>query len=361
MYNQIQIHMRKDYKIVVVTAAGRRRYMQYLVPFVIASDVVDRYDIWVNTHNGADIEFFKQLADKYPKINLVWQPDGIVDGIKSINAFYKGCIDEKSIYFKLDDDIPWMEPNAIEKMVDFRIDNPDYFLVSPIVINNALSTYLLQLHNKIKLNTYYNSNASHRVLWESGDFASQLHQWFINNYLVTQKWDKLHIPPTPVAMTRFSINAILWFGKDMKAIDGIIPGDDEEFLSAIYPSKISKPNCWNGDVIMAHFAFFTQREQLDKDTILEKYGDYLGDIWTKDPKMNSIHSYVQEIMFNIKENESILMSHPSPYKRPDIAKSPKSNWVHRIPIALSKHTPILYRHMLKLVKGKPQPTKYIIE
>lgn len=51
--------MYNNYRIVVNTAAGRRRYMQYLIPFVISSEIVDRYDIWVNTHNGADIEFFK--------------------------------------------------------------------------------------------------------------------------------------------------------------------------------------------------------------------------------------------------------------------------------------------------------------
>ena len=119
--------MYNNYQIVVNTAPGRRRYMLYLIPFVIASEIVDRYDIWVNTHNGADIEFFKRCASKYPKINLVWQPDGIVNGISSINAFYRQCIEENTIYFKLDDDITWMEPNLIEKMVQFRIDNPEFF------------------------------------------------------------------------------------------------------------------------------------------------------------------------------------------------------------------------------------------
>ena len=57
----------------------------------------------------------------------------------------------------LDDDVVWFEPELFEKMVKFRVDNPEYFLVSPLVINNALSTYLLQVHNKIKLDKYYMS------------------------------------------------------------------------------------------------------------------------------------------------------------------------------------------------------------
>ena len=54
--------MYNNYKIVCNTAAGRRRYMQYLIPQVICSDIVDRYDIWVNTTDKKDIAFFEMLA-----------------------------------------------------------------------------------------------------------------------------------------------------------------------------------------------------------------------------------------------------------------------------------------------------------
>ena len=130
--------MYNNFKIVCNTAAGRRRYMQYLLPPILASDIIDRYDIWINTVDTCDIEFFKLIAQKYPKVNLVWQPDGIVDGINSINAFYRACVEEDMIYLKMDDDIIWTEPDFFEKMVAFRVNNPGYFLVSPMVINNAL-------------------------------------------------------------------------------------------------------------------------------------------------------------------------------------------------------------------------------
>lgn len=311
--------MYNNYKVVVNTAAGRRRYMQYLIPFVLSSDIVDRYDIWINTHNGADIEFFRQVAAMFSKVNLVWQPDGIVDGNKSINAFYKSCIEENTIYFKLDDDIVWMEPDAIEKMVKFRVDNPEYFLVTPLVINNSLTTYLLQVHKKIKLNEYYNSSANHPILWKSGDFATQLHLWFLSKKLKHNDYQYLHLGiGCKMGMTRFSINAILWFGETMKKFNGIVPGDDEEFLSCIYPTQQGMDNCWNGDVVMAHFAFFTQRKQLDKAGILEQYGDYLSKEWDKDEKMRPIHNTIQTIMKYIYENESTLMKMPSPYKKAEI-------------------------------------------
>ena len=307
--------MYKNYRIVVNTAAGRRRYMQYLIPYIVSSDIVDRYDIWVNTHNGADIEFFKRIAEKFPKVNLVWQPDGVVNGNKSINAFYKACIEADTIYFKLDDDIVWMEPNLIEKMVKFRIDYPQYFVVSPLVINNSLSTYLLQVGGKLKLESYYQAYASHPILWKSGNFAQELHTWFIENYLKNQQWEKLYVGKKEMGMTRFSINAILWFGDEMKKFAGIVPGDDEEFMSCIYPTQQGMSNAWNGDAITAHFAFFTQREELDKNGILEQYGEICNKQWHADKKRAETYDIVQQIMNEIQTNEQVLLQQESPYKR----------------------------------------------
>ena len=321
--------MYQNYKVVVNTAAGRRRYMQYLIPYVLASDIVDRYDLWINTHNGADIEFFKKMASLYPKINLVWQPDGWVNGNASINAFYKQCIEEDTIYFKLDDDISWMEDSAIEKMVKFRVENPQYFLVSPLVINNAQSTYLLQVCDKLKLNKYYNSAADNNILWRSGEFASQLHQWFLK-IIEDDSLKELHIGSHPMALCRFSINSIMWFGKDLAKIKGIVPGDDEEFMSCILPSKMGWINCWNADVILAHFAFYTQREQLDKCRILEKYGIVNYEYFKEKEELDEINTTVQKVMTIITSTESQLMQNPSPYSNinPDIPVIPvkKDDW-----------------------------------
>lgn len=306
--------MYKDYKVVVNTAAGRRRYMQYLIPYVVSCDIVDRYDIWVNTHNGADIEFFKQMATAYPSVNLVWQPEGVVNGNKSINAFYKNCIEPQTIYFKLDDDIVWMEPRLIEKMVQFRIDHPQYFLVSPLVINNSLSTYLLQVEGKLRLDKYYEAGCSHPVLWKSGYFAKELHAWFIQEYLHRQRWEDLYVGTKEMGMTRFSINAILWFGDEMKKFAGIVPGDDEEYMSCIYPTRTGMSNAWNGNAIVSHFAFFTQREQLDRSPILEAYGEACQQYFMADSRLKDIYDTVQAAMKDVQRRETELLQTKSPYK-----------------------------------------------
>jgi hypothetical protein len=42
-------------------------------------------------------------------------------GMPSINAFLlRLCIEPETFYFKLDDDIVWMEAGLIERMVEFQ-------------------------------------------------------------------------------------------------------------------------------------------------------------------------------------------------------------------------------------------------
>lgn len=320
--------MYRNYQVVCNTAAGRRRYMQYLHPPIIASDLVDRYDIWINTKDPCEIEFFKQVAKKYSKVRLVWQPDGLVNGIKSINAFYKTCVEEDTIYVKLDDDIIWFEPDFFEKMLAFRVDNPDYFLVSPMVLNNAVCTYMMEVFEKIKLSHYMNARANHPILWKSPIFAFQLHKWFLENYLKTGRSNELHCGKIPIATNRFSINSILWFGSVMKQFNGIVTGDDEEFLSVIKPTQLKMSNCFNCDVLVSHFAFRPQRAYLDKTLILEEYGRLLQEEWRSKPEIYLIHQEIQAIMNEIKLNEAFLKSATPVYKeiKPTFQQNLKSEF-----------------------------------
>jgi hypothetical protein len=311
-----------NYKVVCNTAAGRRRYMQYLIPFVIASDIVDRYDVWINTTDMQDVTFFKILAEKFPKINLVYQPDGFVrDDINalSIAAFYRQCTEEDTIYFRFDDDIVWMESDTIAKMVRFRIDNPEYFIVSPLIVNNAVCTYVLQVTNKIKLDRYYPAWA-YGDIRHTGPFAAQLHEWFLTTQLPDKCYKNLHCGKRPFAMCRFSINAMLWFGQEMKKFEGIVPRDEEEFMSVTKAAELGVPNCINGDTIVAHFAFRPQRKLLDKFDVLNRYGAFLRTEWERDERMSQIHQTVQKAMREVENRKAEISSYPNVYTKQRVAK-----------------------------------------
>ncbi len=290
------------------------RYMQYIFPYVLGSDIVDRYDIWVNTVNMCDIEFFRQMAAGNSKVNLVWQPDGIVDGINSINKFYENCQDDDTVYVKIDDDIIWMQPNIIEKIVAFRFENLDAFLVSPMVINNAICTYIWQVKGHIKLDKYYPARSNEKVLWKRGAFAKELHEWYLSQMEKDASfWKQLKTDDVPVACNRFSINFILWFGRDMKLLNGNIPGDDEEYLSSVAPVKLSKYNTFDGNAVISHFAFGPQRQILDGTDILQRYGKLCEQYFAMHQPQQSVWDDVCKAKEYVSMHYDDIMKQESPY------------------------------------------------
>jgi hypothetical protein len=262
--------MFEGYRVVAVTPAGRRRYMELLVPQILACALVDRYDIWVNTADPADLAFLEGLAAKYERVRLVPQPDGRAPGVQAIHAFHRGAIDADTIYVRFDDDIVWLEPGFFETLLRFRVDHPGYFLVMPLIVNNAVCSNLLQTLGKIMPWRHIHTNCFDRIGWAQPEFALALHR-FVLDLIRRGETARLHSGAREISLNRFSINCISWFGRDLALVGGEVQVEEEEDLAAAIPARLRRSNCFCTDTIAAHFAFWTQRHWLDKSGVLEEY------------------------------------------------------------------------------------------
>jgi len=261
------------YKVELVIPAGRKRYMDILIPQLLREEGWNILNIWVNTKNTDDLNYINGLIglDERIKITLAkeLQPTGSGE---TVGQFYRECIAKDTLYIKFDDDICYVEPGTVQKLATFHANNPQYFLVSPIVINNALFSYLFQILGKITVNKALTANSADPVSWGDPLFAEQLHNLFLNN-LSQNNIEHFKFINRPIALNRFSINCISWLGSEFEKFGGVIPKgtDDEQFLSVTMPTTLCKSNCFYGETIVSHFSFFTQREYLDKTNILERY------------------------------------------------------------------------------------------
>jgi len=265
--------MFEGYRVVCVTPAGRRRYMQLLVPQILASDLVDRYDIWLNTEDAKDRGFLEGLAE-FDRVRLLPVPGGVVKSVESICGFHRDAIDEDTIYVRLDDDVVWLEPGFFEALLRFRIDHPEYFLVMPLIVNNALCSWILQSQRKIAASKYIRTYCMDGVGWRNPHFAASLHRLLLD-LIRRGETQRLHSGSHVVSLNRFSINCICWFGRDLAQIGGEVAIEEEEDLSAVIPARLGRLNCFFTDTIAAHFAFLSQRRELDQTGILEEYRQVL--------------------------------------------------------------------------------------
>jgi hypothetical protein len=126
-----------DKKVIVVIPAGRKRYLEILIPYLLNPTnraIIDECRLWLNTDVEEDIAYIKSLQSDFIKIDEYNNPKNI----HRIASFLSLAPNNSNIiYLRLDDDICFVDSNAILNLVKFRYENPNYFLVYGNIANNS--------------------------------------------------------------------------------------------------------------------------------------------------------------------------------------------------------------------------------
>lgn len=265
-------------KIIVVTPAGRRRYLELLAHYVLSDKSVSEWQLWDNCRDPSDRHYIQKLGSSNSKIRIIALQNSIGDN-RSINKFYREMTDPDAFYVKIDDDLVYIEPGFfgrfLAKAQQLR-DRAIWF--SPIVLNNAICTWLLAYHKRISVAQPISCLASCDTGWRSAEFSVLLHNLFLS-VLKSGEVDKLRVPDIGLTTGRFSINCLGIFGSERIALgDNFCPlnADDEEYISAVLPLKTGKQGFIIGSEVVSHFSFFTQEHLLLKTDILGQYYSLAG-------------------------------------------------------------------------------------
>ena len=259
-------------KKILVTPAGRERYMDVLFNNLIKrKKEFDEWHIWLNTEDENDISYLKKLEKNNSFITCI-HPSIQADGSRSIYSFFKNSIDKDSLYLRLDDDVIYVEKDAISKMFKKRQKDDKSFLLYGNIINNAV---ISREHQKNGLFSYQFGNVERDCMdavgWNNPFFAKHVHDTFIEA-INNKEQKKFYIEDFVIDdFTRVSINVISWRGIDFLEFDGNVGHDEERWLSVDKPMSMNRPNKIVGNALFSHFAFFTQRDYLDSTDLLEKY------------------------------------------------------------------------------------------
>lgn len=268
-----------------MTPAGRKRYLEVLVPHILNQRPhFSAHIFWLNTTVKADIDYIKNVCRLYPDFFSYTEPRVPVDGNNSISHFFKGCVEEDAIYIRFDDDICWLSPSAVREIVNFRLENPEYFLIFGNIVNNSLCNYLHQRIGALDLNVGDESDLAYTCTdaesWGKGVVASRVHDAFLKALELTDERKYSFGRRVLADYERFSINFMAWFGRDFAEFNGEVGSDklgiprcqEEPWLTEWAPKVFTRPNCICGEALAAHYAFYPQRDYLESETnILERY------------------------------------------------------------------------------------------
>ena len=264
--------MYDNHRIVVVTPAGRKRYLELLIPQVLAlRPIVDEYRRWMNTTNEEDIAYMESVAKEHEEFIKLERLGEHYNANFSIYQFFKRCTDPATVYVRFDDDIVWLDDKSrFLDLVKFRIENPRYFLVYANILNNAVLTHLHQKRGN--LSKEYGTveyKCMCDVGWKNAKFAVELHREILSKpsfdvFRFSEPW-------VLKEYERVSINCISWLGSKFAEFEGNVGRDEEQWLSCDKPKALQQPNVIFGGFVVVHYAFFPQRPLLEGTDILQKY------------------------------------------------------------------------------------------
>lgn len=270
--------MYKNYNVVVVTPAGRRKYLDIFKRFIyrkMEEGLVDHWQLWQNTVDEQDKNYLASMEAENPKVKRYFLADErIIPSYDTYDAlrtheFFLNCHDDNTIYIRFDDDIIWAAEDAIEKMCQARIDNPDAFLIYPNIINSTIVTSWHQKHGVLDHSKGSvrqqegHGDPDHAYLdvfnYSDSNLIDHIHETFKTNYLNNTLSNYYLESKVLSNYQRFSICSICWWGKDK-----VTPGRIEEpQLAWELPALFNRPVFFCGDALMVHYSYHTQRKYLE--------------------------------------------------------------------------------------------------
>lgn len=264
-----------NHSLVVVTPAGRRRYLEILAEYVLRESDVDRWDLWLNTETGDDIECLNELTARDSRVCIRTHPRVCYPyNFGNIHHFFPLATDANTVYVRLDDDVVFVAPGAIARLARRRLSDPRPFLYFGNILNTALSSFLHQRLGRLPPEPVAGIGCLDKVGWEDGHFAVGLHRRFLDNP-DPLPWS---LPDwTLVDFQRHSINAISWLGEDAVNWCDRVPVDEEEWLTVTEPERLRRPVAVAGDCFFCHYAFHLQRGFVDAaPDLLPRYRKLAG-------------------------------------------------------------------------------------
>ena len=191
---------------------------------------------------------------------------------KNYYNYYKDKKFENDIVIKCDDDIVFIDLYKLPNFIQF-IRNNECDLVFANIINNGVSAYFQQnkfnLIPKSLMNLEYPKGGFRGSLWESGNKAEKLHNYFIENY--KKFLDYEYNNEIIQIKTRFSINFFGCKGKKWYKIADI-DNNDEYILTVDYIKNKQFKNILYTDLYVSHLSFYKQNEtDINLNNLIDKY------------------------------------------------------------------------------------------
>lgn len=275
-------------RIVAWTPYGRQATASILAEYLKrdhAAGLVDEWWLCMNTDADqfADRVWGYELEEEHDWIKALERPSGcrlLKPKQRNTGYFYRYMTDFDTVYVRLDDDIVYVHPDAIERLVRHKLQTPGSVASFPIMWNNAVISWYLQKAGIIP-ESYGQVGGPYcmdPMGWANGEFAVKIHNYLLDclDDPETNNLEGLYLyqdMPLKIGM-QFSVSCFASLGTlyGRLANPGVLVPDEEESWHTVHqPRQLGQPNMIVGNALVSHYSFFPQRAHLARTDVLDRY------------------------------------------------------------------------------------------
>lgn len=255
-------------KVVLIVPVGRARTLRLLLPHLLAARAhYDYCELWMNAcWDVDDITYIRDQVRKHAG-TFVLKDDGGSEPdkqqFKHYGRYYKTLGADDTIYVKLDDDVIWMSPDAIQKLVEERRRLTHPLIIVGNTVNNAFCNFQHQRKGVYSPEwTLEGFRAKHNY---DGEFAEFAHQTLMRHIRKDSTY-VYQFESCARAHERIPNHVYAFFGRDISW-----SLDDEAHIGEGL-SDTDRPVWIQGDGgLFAHFAYGEQWGYMDSTETLREY------------------------------------------------------------------------------------------
>jgi hypothetical protein len=273
-------------RVIAFTPWGRELTASILYKYLLRDHergILDEWWLCENTDDDqfGDRHYAMQLAERHDWIKVVFQPADepkLHPKQQNTKKFYRYMTDPDTIYLRFDDDIVYIEENAIERLVEARIFKKQPFVIFPVIWNNAICSYYLQQFQSMPhwWGVVKEPYCMEPTGWANADFAIGIHRHLLDMIKENQV-ERLfmhHDIQLPVGQ-QFSVSCFAQTGEEYAKV-GKIYSEEESWHTMEMPYETGRANLILSNSLVSHFSFYHQRQALLNTDILDRYRK-LGD------------------------------------------------------------------------------------
>lgn len=280
-------------RVIAWTPYGRAQTVSILAKYLQRDHergIVDEYWLYLNTDPHGqedDLAFADQLAAEHDWIKLVERPMGIPrhPGPKQRNTgyAYRYMTDADTVYLRFDDDIVWVDEQAVENLVRKRLEMPHATAIFATTWNNAIVSWFAQQSGVIprEFGEVGGPYCMDAMGWANGAFAVKIHELLLDKIGAGRVEDLYLYQDFPVQSPQgmpgmqFSVSCFASLGSMYAGLpDGpgvLVPDEEESWHTLHRPQVTGHPNILVGNALVSHYTFMPQRPHVMASGVLDRY------------------------------------------------------------------------------------------